>query len=237
MTAQPFKTLVLDLLQQHQRDEAAFLQELSETERTAIGTPDLWSAKDHMVHRTFWHQNLIREVTTTLQQQEVPPSEEDDDQVNARAFEAHRLQPWSEIHAESERASAELIALAERLSEDDLTDPQRFAAITGGRPLYTTFLGPCYEHDQEHLVQYYSDRHDLARAIQLRERCASRVLQAEVPAWVKGSFLYNLACFYAQQRQLEQAAARLQEAVTFAPDLQERAKSDPDLAALRDQLA
>jgi cell division protein ZapA (FtsZ GTPase activity inhibitor) len=51
---------------------------------------------------------------------------------------------------------------------------------------------------------------------------------------VKGWFLYNLACFYAQQNQLEQAAARLQEAVAFAPRLKERAQSDPDLVALRD---
>jgi hypothetical protein len=54
--------------------------------------------------------------------------------------------------------------------------------------------------------QYYPDRHDLPRAIQIREKCANRVIQAEVPAWVKGSFLYTLACFYAQLKQLEKAA-------------------------------
>lgn len=109
--------------------------------------------------------------------------------------------------------------------------------FSGERPLYPFFLGNCYEHDQEHLAQYYSDRHDLPRAMQIRERCANRILQAEVPAWVKGWFLYNLACFYAQQHQLEQAAARLQAAVAFNPDLIEQAESDPDLAALRDPSA
>ena len=103
--------------------------------------------------------------------------------------------------------------------------------------MYAAFIGSCYEHDQEHLAQYYSDRHDLPQAIQIRERCANRVLQAEVPEWVKGWFLYNLACFYAQQNQLEQAAARLQEAVAFAPGLKERSQSDPDLVALRDHSA
>ncbi|GAC1350884.1 MAG: hypothetical protein NVSMB27_37720 [Ktedonobacteraceae bacterium] len=58
-----------------------------------------------------------------------------------------------------------------------------------------------------------------------------------MPAWVKGWFLYNLACFYAQQNQLEKAAAVLPEALTFAPDLQEWSKSDPDLVALRNQSA
>src|SRR5262249_537894 len=137
----------------------------------------------------------------------------------------------------SERVYAELLTLTEQLSEEDLTGSNRFAAITGEHPLYTAFVGSCYEHDQEHLAQYYSDRHDLARAMQIRGRRANRVLQAEVQAWVKGWFLYNLACFCAQQKQLEKAAALLQEALTLAPGLTEQSQSDPDLAALRDQPA
>jgi hypothetical protein len=234
MTAQPFKTIVLNLLQQGHLDEEAFLQGLDETERTAIGTSELWSAKDHMAHRTFWHQDLILKVTAILQHQEVPPSEESEEQLNTMVFEEHKLRPWSAIHAESEQVYTELITLAERLSEEELTASNRFTSISGERPLYTTFLGPCYEHDQEHLAQYYSDRHNLLRAIQIRENCANRVIQAEVPEWVKGSFLYNLTCFYAQLNQLEKAAALLQEALTLAPRLKERSKSDPELVALRD---
>ena len=237
MTAQPLKTIVLDLLQQSHLNEEAFLHELDETERTAIGTPELWSAKDHMAHRTFWHQDLILKVTAILQHQEIPPSEESDDQINAMVFEEHKLHPWSALHVESERVYAELIQLIEQLSEDDLTAPNRFPSITGEKPLYAAFIGSCYEHDQEHLAQYYSDRHDLPRVMQIREKCANRIMQAEVPAWVKGWFLYNLACFYAQQNQLEKAAALLPEALTFAPDLQEQSKSDPDLVALRNQSA
>ncbi len=237
MTAQPFKTIVLDLLQQGHLDEEAFLQELNETERTAIGTAELWSAKDHVAHKTFWHQNLVGELTAILQHQELPSSTQDEEQLNSMVFEEQQQHPWPEIHAESERVYAELITLAEHLSEEDLTVSNRFTSFTGGRPLYTAFLGRCYEHDQEHLAQYYSDRHDLPRAIKIREKCANRVMQAEVPEWVKGSFLYNLACFYAQQNHLEKAAALLQEALTLAPRLKERSKSDPDLAALRDQSA
>ena len=237
MTAQPFKTIVLDLLQQGHLDEEAFLQELGETERTAIGTSERWSAKDHVAHRTFWHQDLILKLTAILQHQEIPPSEESEDQLNSMVFEKHKLRLWSALYAGSERVYAELITLIEQLSEEDLTASNRFASLTGGKQLYTAFLGSCYEHDQEHLAQYYSDRHDLPRAIQIREKCANRVMQAEVPAWIKGWFLYNLACFYAQQNQLEKAAALLPEALTFAPRLKEGAESDPDLVALRDHSA
>ena len=237
MTTQPFKALVLDFLQQGHADEAAFLQGLSETERDANGTPDLWSSKDHVVHRSFWHRNLVQQLTAILQQQEVPQLEGSDDEINARVFAEQRLRPWSEVHAASEQVFAELVRVTEQLSEDDLAIPGRFSWRTGERPLYTVFLGPCYEHDQEHLAQYYSDRHDLPRATEIRERCVARILEADVPDRVKGSFLYNLACFYALQHQAEQAAPRLQEALRLAPDLAEWSKSDPDLAALRDPSA
>ena len=237
MTEQLFKAIILNLLQQGHLDEETFLQELNETERSAIGTPEHWSAKDHIAHRTYWHQDLILKVTAFLQHQEIPQSEESDDQINAMVFEEHKLHPWPAVHAESERVYAELITLVEQLSEEDLTVSNRFTSITGGKPLYTAFIGGCYEHDQEHLAQYYSDRRNLAQAIQIREECAKRIMQAEVPEWVKGRFLYNLACFYAQQNHLEKAAALLQEALTLAPRLKERAKSDPELVALRDQSA
>ncbi len=237
MTAQPFKTILLDLLQQGHLDEEAFLQELNETERTAIGTPEHWSAKDHVAHRTFWRQDLVLKLTAILQHQELPPSEESEEQLNSMVFEEHKLHPWSDIHAESERVYAELITLTEHLSEEDLTDTNRFTSISGGKPLYTAFLGRCYEHDQEHLAQYYSDRHDLPQAIEIRENCANRVIQAEVPEWVKGGFLYNLACFYALQSQLEKAATILRQALTLAPDLKEFSLTDSDLNALRGQSA
>lgn len=237
MTTQPLKAIVLDLLRQGHLDEEAFLRELTEAERTAIGTPDLWSAKDHIAHLTFWGRKRIGTLTAILQHQELPSGEEDEEPTNMTVFEEYRQRPWSAIHAESEQAYAGLIKLVEQLSEEDLKTSRRFAAIAGDRPLYTVFLGPCYEHGQEHLAQYYSDRNVLTRASEILEKCVNRIRQAEVPGWVKGSFLYHLTCFYTQQNQLEKAAARLQEAVTLSPDLKERAQSDPELVPLRDHLA
>lgn len=127
MTAQPLKIIVLNLLQQGHLDEEAFVQELNETERTAIGMWKRWSAKDHLAHRTFWRQDLILKVTAILQHQEVPPSEEREDQLNSKVFEKHKLRPWSALHAESERVYAELLKVTEQLSEEDLTDSHRFA--------------------------------------------------------------------------------------------------------------
>lgn len=237
MPAQPMKTFILNLLRQSHRDEEAFLQQLSEDERTAIGDWKRWSAKDHVAHTTFWHRDLVMKLTAIIQHQEQAPSDQDEEHLNSNTFEQNKLRSWADIHAEAEQVYAELLKLTEQLSEEELTTPNRYSWISGDKPLYAAFLGGWYEHDQEHLVYYYLDRHDLDRAIALRERCANRVIQAQVPEWVKGSFLYNLACFYAQQNLLEKASALLQEAVTLAPRLQARAKNDPDLKALREQSA
>jgi len=237
MAYAPFKPILLDLLHQAQLDQDAFLRELDAAEYAAIGTPDLWSAKDHVAHMNFWRQRLVLKLTAIVQQQEVPPSDQSFEQLNPIVFEEQQQRPWPAIHAESEQVYAELIKLTGQLSEEDLTIANPFTWISEGEPLYTSFMGNCYEHAQEHLAQYYLDRHDLSRATHIREAWANRVIQAKVPEPMKGGILYNLACFYALHDQLEKAATALQQALTLAPRLKEWSLSDPDLVALRDQSA
>lgn len=62
-------------------------------------------------------------------------------------------------------------------------------------------------------------------------------LPTQLPDRIKEIFLYNLACFYAQQKLLEQDTTYLQEVLALAPDLKEHSESDPDLDALRARLA
>jgi hypothetical protein len=233
MTAQPFKTLVLDFLQQGRLNAAAFVQGLTETERTAVGSPECWSAKDHLAHRTFWHRDLIKKLTAGPQDQPSPEGEQDEDELNDRVLEANKLRPWADVYAEAEQTYADLIKLAERLSEEELTATGRYPWLSAEWPLYTAFLGNCYDHDQEHLAQYYLDHDNLPRAIEIREQCISRIFQGDLPDRMKGGFLYNLVCFYAKQNQLAKAADRLPEALTLAPHLEEWSQRDPDLAALR----
>jgi hypothetical protein len=239
MTTQSVKSIILDLLQEGHRTETAFVQALDESERAAIGTPQCWSAKDHLAHMAHClDRNLIHQVSAILQQQEAMPREASVDLMNARVFAENQLRPWSEIHASFEQVHVDLIRLVERLSEADLMDTQRFSAICEGRPLYVAFFGNGYEHLQEHLMQYYLDRHDLSQATRIREQCTNSVVQRAAPSWVKAWFLCKLAGFYAEQQQREKAIAPLQQALSLAPDfINEWLKHEPGLAALRDQPA
>jgi tetratricopeptide (TPR) repeat protein len=235
MTQQPFKPVLLDLLRQAQISQNAFFQELTPDELAAIGTPDFWAAKDHVAHMTFWRQRLALKLQA-IARHETPPASEDFEQLNPIIFEEQRSRSWPDILSESDRAYDELIALTDQLSEEDLTDFNRFDWNHNGEPLYAAFMGNCYEHTQQHLAQYSSDRHDLERAINTYEVWAKRVLEAEAPDDLKGVIFYNLACFYATHSLLEKAAPALQQAFMLYSPLKEFARTDPDLAALRPNL-
>jgi tetratricopeptide (TPR) repeat protein len=236
MTDHPFKPILLDLLHQAHRDQDAFLQELNTAERAAIGTPEYWSAKDHVAHMTFWRQRLVLRLQAIIQK--VPqPESENFELLNPVIFEEQRYHPWPDILSESDHVYAELITLSAQLTEEDLTTFNRFAWNPNREPLYTAFMGNWYEHTQQHLAQYYLDRHDLPRAIRTYEVWARRVVEAEVPEVLKGIVLYNLACFYATHTQLEKASATLQQSLLLAPHLKEWSLSDLDLVVLRHQSA
>ena len=68
MTQHAFKPVLLDLLRQAQISQNTFMQELTPAERAAIGTPQLWAAKDHVAHMTFWRQRLVLNLQALLRQ-------------------------------------------------------------------------------------------------------------------------------------------------------------------------
>jgi hypothetical protein len=231
MATPSFKPVLLDLLYQAKLGENTFVQELDSAELSATGTPDLWSAKDHIAHLTFWRRRLVLRLTAIVQHQEMQMDLASYEQLNPILFEEQRNRPWSEIQAEAEYVYNELLTVTKQLSEEDLTVPNLFAWHEKDDPLYTAFMGNCYEHTQAHLAQYYLERHDPMQATHIRETWTRRVTQAEVPDDLKGIVLYNLACFYALQNQLGQAATLLQESLALAPRLKAWSLVDPDLSA------
>ena len=231
MTEHPFKPILLDLLRQAQSSQNAFFQEVPPAELAAIGTPEFWCAKDHVAHMTFWRQRLVSSLQAIIRQEAQPPFE-DFEQLNPIVFEKRRYRLWPNILAESDQVYDDLLSITEQLTEEDLTAFNRFDWTLEGAPLYTAYMGNCYEHTQQHLAQYSLDRHDLERAIDTYEAWANRVIEADVPDTLKAYLYYNLACFYATHDRLEQAPPNLEQAFALFPSFREFARTDPDLAAL-----
>src|ERR1700740_942880 len=144
MTQRAFKPVLLDLLRQAQISQNAFFQELTPAELATVGSPEYWSAKDHVAHMTFWRQRLVLRLQA-LVRKGTPPQAEDFEQLNPVIFEEQRYRPWPDILAESDQVYAELITLSDQLAEEDLTAFNRFDWTHDGTPLYTAFMGYCYE--------------------------------------------------------------------------------------------
>src|SRR5260370_12111271 len=92
MTEHPFKPILLDLLRQAQISQNAFFQELTPAELAAIGTPEYWSAKDHVAHMTFWRQHLVFRLQAIIRKAPQPKSE-NFKQLNPIILEEHRYHP------------------------------------------------------------------------------------------------------------------------------------------------
>jgi hypothetical protein len=232
MASTPFKPHYLELLRWSQASQNAFFAQLPAEELAMSGTSDLWSAKDHVGHMSFWRRRLAAKVQAGVEEQPQPENI-DFEERNPVVFAQNRDRSWPDILAESDQVYADLIRQTERVSEDDLTTAGRFDWMPKGTPLYILYLGNTLEHTANHLAQYVADRGDSQRAVSIYTEWASHIADPEMPGLLRGYVLYNLACFYATHAQLEAARPTLREACELFPDGRELAETDPDLEALR----
>ena len=74
------------------------------------------------------------------------------DKLNEKTFQENRERPLNDVQAEYRQAHQEMLAQVQALSEDDITNPQRFS-WTNGRGLVPYIAANTYEHYQEHIKQ------------------------------------------------------------------------------------
>jgi tetratricopeptide (TPR) repeat protein len=222
---------LLALVARGRADQRALVEQLDETERSALGTPDSWSVKDYLAHLNFWRQqSLIR--LAAAEHGETPPNVDDFEELNARNFEEQRLSEWSDILAESERLFAAVTTQLARFSEEELTDPQRYP-WRNGQPLATAIIGNFFEHPAEHYTQLYRERGDMARAAAQQQAAVMTIGEIFGQSETYGDALYNLGCFHARNGEPERAIAAVRQALALNPTLVEWSKQDADLDTLR----
>src|SRR5581483_11231494 len=103
-TTQVQKAL-LDLVQSANAAQRAWLADLTDAERNAVGTPEQWSPKDILAHIVFWEQVSAERLEAT-RRGEQPQTFEDFQIVNERIFEERRNQPWELLIGASEQVYA-----------------------------------------------------------------------------------------------------------------------------------
>jgi len=210
-------------------EQRAFVAGLTDAQRTQVGTPQRWSAKDNLAHIAFWQKHLVGD-HQTLERGETPPQLPDDNEQNQIIFQMYRDQTWSEVNAAAESAYKGLLALLEGYSEADLTTPNRLPSPRD-YPLWRDFLSSGYSHPVFHYADFYLEHGDVARATTLQIQLAKGTASLGDDD-ARGVADYNLACFYAKSGQKDAALALLPNALKLSPRLVEWSKEDPDLVSL-----
>ena len=226
----PLKPRLLALVAAGQAQQQAFIAQLGAAERTALGTPDTWAAKDHIAHSTAWLAEAARVIAAAARGATPAPSP-DETEFNPQVFAAQQHQSWEAILAGATLADAALRAALEACSEADLSDPARFPWREGS-PLWTEAFVSGYDHPAEHYQQFYRDTGDVARAgavYQEAVETARRLIGETTPY---GFMVYKLGCFYAGIGQRDRALPLLREALARVPRLREWSQEDPELGAL-----
>ncbi len=225
------KASLLDLLRLARATEETLVAGLTDAERAEVGTLERWSAKDVIAHIAAWKRQRAREYAAAARGEDVTLSDEFDAE-NARIFAEHAGQSWSVVLVDADRALDELLTSVEALSEEDLTDPQRFS-WRQGRPLAALVLGNGLWHPYAHMMTYYRDRGQTEQASRMLEELVAVVEQMGAPATIRGGAVYNLACAYAHSGTQAEALALLPEAFVLEPGLKAWAREDSDLDSLR----
>jgi hypothetical protein len=133
----------------------SWLAALTPQHLTRQDSPEAWSIKDHLAHLTYWEQYMLQRVRQALLG-EAPKwvSDQEETEINARVFERNRSRPLANVLAAMHRSLADTLELVESLSEDDLTDPNRFTWMKG-QPLWQYIANEGYaEHYQDHLKAF-----------------------------------------------------------------------------------
>ncbi len=228
------KTRLLDVLQEAHTAAQGFVDNLTDLERAAAGTPQRWAAKDLVAHATFWIECQSQSLAAATRG-ENPPNLDDYEKLNQETFEARRHRSWADVNIDLNRAFEALVEKVHRLTEADLSNPDRFT-WQKGRPIWIPLIGTAYLHPQAHFADFYLKRGDLQRATQIQETVTRHMSQLD-GATGRGMALYNLACFYAAAGKPAKALELLPEALRLDPSLVEWSKQDPDLVPLHDEPA
>lgn len=236
MTTTPLKPGILQLLMLAHRQELAFVECLSEQERDEFGTQELWSAKDMIANIATWKQLQTGKLATAIHG-ETPPEWKDMalvNQMNADIFMKYRNYLWQQVMQEMEQSYDALVAQVENLSEEELTDAQRYE-WNGGEALYGETLGNGVLYPYTSIARYYQQRGGSERAIAVYETLVEAMRQVAISTDMLGGAYYNLACICATSEQPEKALTALSEALRLRPSLAEWAQQDSDLQSLHDK--
>jgi rhodanese-related sulfurtransferase len=228
------KSHILTLLRFAREQEQRMVESLSEEERAALGAPERWVAKDYLANILVWKE-LQTEKLAAAQRGETPPIWRDPHvvhQINSDGFLRFRDRSFQEVQDAGARVFQTFIAQVERLSEEELNNPNYFA-WSDGEPLRGETMGNGLWHPCNQIATFYLQSGRRLVALQLQEDLLAAARRSNMPPENLGAVLYNRACFYAINGWPDKALQLLPEALRLRPTLVQWSRHDSDLDELR----
>jgi hypothetical protein len=133
-------TTKAELLHEIERAWAAFTAALDrwpETQLTTVRDPQGWTAKDHLIHLTYWERSAMFFLAGQPRHAALGVDEElylkgSDDEINAVIFQEHQAVSWSEAVAQFRAVQQQLMSVLQPLTDADLQ--KRYRAYLPDEP-------------------------------------------------------------------------------------------------------
>ena len=184
-----------------------------------------WSPKDVQAHLNAWKGRTVDRLRA-LRIGANEPIEVETDEANAK-FHAERVAwSWSEVVADADASTDELIAEIEAAPDETLALPR----ISG------TIMGNGSEHTLTHMTPIAAAVGLESRTLELADEITAIIDRGGWPARAAAYARYNLACFHALSGNLDVARSLLRQALPEQEELRGYAPTDDDLIALRDEI-
>jgi tetratricopeptide (TPR) repeat protein len=219
------KEKLLEALAETRKREAELVGLCTETPPDPSGR---WRPQDHLAHISWWRDREARLIDAARTGVEPPQAIPEGHDQNTVIYEATRDQPAADVIAGAGRSWDLLEKAIEACSEKDLerAHPER--------PNRMLIDGSPGDHLAAHIFwcQIEAGNEQAAEAVlRWAQELSSRTTTDQR---TRGVGAYNLACFYARTRRVDEALPLLRQGFELAPDLKDWSHKDPDLDPIRD---
>lgn len=227
------KSRLIDLLSYTYAQEQDFAASLSADQRTTIGSPERWAAKDNLAHCAAWQKNLAENLAAATSGGPYQHFEEIT-RRNEQIFIEHQADAIEDILDNLKKAYEALTGQTRQLSEKKLASNE-VLPWQRGRPLWRIIAGNGALHPLSHLATWYSMNGQGKKGLSLYEAAQPGLAElSSEPGW-QGMLIYDLACFCALAGEKRRALEALKAALQLAPEFSEWSRQDSDLDSLREE--
>jgi tetratricopeptide (TPR) repeat protein len=225
------KDQLLDIVEHSYEVEQAFAADLTDEQRSRVGTYDKWCAKDALAHIAHWQEQRATRLAAIARGEEPPPSPSHYEQANVACFDRWCNCSWDEVQAYVDEAHAQLVSALRALQQEALATP---ASDSDERPLWQDIVRTAYTHPLTHIAEWYTERGQPHKAGQLWQEWSQLVAPLDDSAEWQGAVHYNTACSLALSGNAEQALVELRQGLDLRPSLTAWSRQDTDLQSLHE---